>query len=150
MRPSRTILLVGENEDTLSPLRYVISNSQPEALDKVGRCYRVFSANSEKEAVEYLYESEFSLMLCQCPVASLDSLLSHAKAIDDRMPTVVLYDKGSEAAECCADAAMHKPAMDELLERIRIMVQRRRGPHKGWKKGVAPERPVVQEMEVVA
>jgi DNA-binding response OmpR family regulator len=150
MRPSRTILLVGENEDTLSPLRYVLSNSQPEPLDKKGRVYTVTSANIAKDALGWLRKNQYDLMLCQCPVASLDSLLSHAKAIDDRMPTVVLYDKGSEAAECCADAAMHKPAMDELLERIRIMVQRRRGPHKGWKKGVAPERPVVQEMEVMA
>jgi hypothetical protein len=150
MRPSRTILLVGENEDTLSPLRYVISNSQPEALDKVGRCYRVFSANSEKEAVEYLYESEFSLMLCQCPCASLESLLTRAKKIRPFMPTVVIYDKSPCVESGFADAMLYKPTTAGLLDRIRVMVQRRRGPRKGWEKGVAPERPVVQEMEVVA
>ena len=148
MRAAKNILLVGENDFTLSPLRFMLSHSTPTLNSHFGRCYLVVTANSVQEALDTLSESQFDLMLCQCPVASLDSLLSHAKAIDDRMPTVVLYDKGSEAAECCADAAMHKPAMDELLERIRIMVQRRRGPHKGWKKGVAPERPVVQRENV--
>jgi DNA-binding response OmpR family regulator len=148
MRPARTILLVGENEDTLSPFRYVLSNSQPEPLDKKGRIYTVTSANTAQEALGWLRKNQYDLLLCQCPVASLDSLLSHAKAMDDRMPTVVLYDKGADVTGCLADAVMHKPSMADLLERIRIMVQRRRGPHKGWKKGVAPERPVVQEMEV--
>jgi DNA-binding response OmpR family regulator len=150
MRPARTILLVGENDDTLGPLRYVLSNSQPEPLDKKGRVYTVTSANTAQEALGWLRRNQYDLMLCQCPVASLESLLSHAKAIDDRMPTVVLYDKGADVTGCLADAVMHKPSMADLLERIRIMVQRRRGPHKGWKKGVAPERLVVQEMEVVA
>jgi DNA-binding response OmpR family regulator len=150
MRAAKNILLVGENDFTLSPLRFMLSHSTPTLNSHFGRCYLVVTANSVQEALDTLSESQFDLMLCQCPIAYLDHLLKRAKEINCYIPTMVLFDKASEVGVCFADAVLCKPPNAELLERIRIMIQRKRGPRKGWMKGVAPERPVVREMEVVA
>jgi hypothetical protein len=61
------------------------------------------------------------------------------------MPTVVVYEKGAEAKDCLADLLLHKPTNAELLEKIRIFIQRQHW--SGREKNKSPAREIVVQIE---
>jgi hypothetical protein len=66
MRPPKHILLVGENEFTISTLRYVLNNSSPSPIGiKNATCYRVTTAMTAQEALGAIQNNDYALMLCQ-------------------------------------------------------------------------------------
>jgi DNA-binding response OmpR family regulator len=132
MRPGKKILLVGENEFTLSPLRYVLMNSHPQPIENTGTCYRVTAAKNSQEALNYLMSCEFDLMLLQLPITGIDDLLSRAKGV---APVLVLTNTKPAVDQVYSDFVLCNPPMNEFLERIKVMVARKRGP-KPRKKAV--------------
>jgi DNA-binding response OmpR family regulator len=126
--------LVGEDEDNLSLLRYVLRNNAYKA-----QCcyYHVTSVSTAQESLDALKKDQYDLLLCQCPVASLETLLAQVRIIDDNLKTIVIADKESQLSSVYADVIMFKPTAAELLERIRVSLYRKRGPSPGYKKKVA-------------
>lgn len=121
-------MIVSEDEAQLSILRFTLRNSRPSAFTTD---YAVTSASSAQEALETLKAHQYDILLVIRPFESLNELLHHAKLVYEGMPTLVIYSKAVDVTSCYADAIMFKPSTAELLERIRMMVARKRGPRKG-------------------
>ena len=132
MNPARKILLVAKDDDAVAPLRYVLRNSTPRFNYS---CYEVTTVASTEKALQALRTNQYDVLLCKCPIASMEALLGKARDIDDRLKLVVLADKKSILASVYVDSVLFKPRMAELLEHIRILVRHKRGPRPGWKEG---------------
>ena len=152
MRPSRTILLVGENEDTLSPLRYVLLNSSYSDKNYFP-CYQVTTVHNAQEALDALEKHDYHVMLCQSPIASIKILLNHIRDVFTWIPVLILTEKPPPEGKRYADHILYKPKMMALLEKIKVATTRRRGPKKGspgaMRCGANKRQPVVSDIPVV-
>lgn len=128
MRPRKVILCVDDNEQTLAVRKFLLET----------RGYRVLTAACAQHALEMLETPEtgsVDLLLCDLIMPHVDGseLVRRARAVRPGIPTLMIsgtiaqFDRGSEA-----DAFLPKGACSavELLERVRILVARKRGPKK--------------------
>lgn len=136
MKLSRHILLVSEDKECSSLLRFVLRNSsyRPDYP-----CYQVTSDDSAQEALDSLRTEQYDLILALYPLKHIDTLIERARVIDKSLKTLVLASNASQVFAPFADALLFKPTTAEVLERIKSLVCRKRGPHQGWKKEVAKE-----------
>ena len=126
MRPKKVILCVDDNEQDLSVLKFMLSTNG----------YRVLSANSGQEAVSIFAENVVDLVLADffMPQMSGDQLVSRLKQIASHVPMILLGDPQKMNGQIHgADALLAKKncSPQELLERVKIMSARKRGPRKG-------------------
>ena len=139
MRPRKTILCVEDNEQVLSVRKFLLET----------RGYRVLAMSSAAEAMEYLQQAvpgSIDLLLSDLIMPQMDGneLVRRAKQIHPFLPallvsgTVSSFDRAA-AADAFLPKGASTPA--ELLDRIRILVARKRGPKKHV---MAPE--MVQQM----
>jgi len=135
MRPKKVILCVDDNEQDLSVLKFMLSTNG----------YRVLSANSGQEAVSIFAENLVDLVLADffMPQMSGDQLVSRLKQIASHVPMILLGDPQKMNGQIHgADALLAKKTCSpqELLERVKIMSARKRGPRKGMHRmAQAPE-----------
>jgi CheY-like chemotaxis protein len=128
MRPKKTILCVDDNEQVLSVRTFLLET----------RGYRVIAVPTPQEALETIANSlpgSLDLLLCDLVMPRMDGneLVRRAKELHPTLPamivsgTVTAYDRAGRA-----DVFLPKGACSpvELLERIRILVARKRGPKK--------------------
>jgi two-component system response regulator CpxR len=128
MRPKKTILCVDDNEQILSVRTFLLET----------RGYRVVALSNPHEALDAISHSlpgSIDLLLCDLlmPLMDGNELVRRAKQINPALPamivsaTVAAYDRAGRA-----DVFLPKGAASpaELLERIRILVARKRGPRK--------------------
>ena len=135
MRPKKTILCVDDNEQILSVRTFLLET----------RGYRVIAVPNAEEALATLANSvpgSLDLLLCDLMMPQMDGneLVRRAKQLHPMLPamivsgTVTAYDRAGRADVFLPKGA-GSPA--ELLERIRILVARKRGP----RKMILPEAP---------
>ena len=128
MRPRKTILCVEDNEQVLSVRKFLLET----------RGYRVLGMTTAAEALEYLQEvaqGSVDLLLADLILPQMDGneLIRRAKQVHPGLPTLLVsgtmtnFDRAASA-----DAFLPKGACTpaEVLERIRILVARKRGPKK--------------------
>jgi two-component system, OmpR family, response regulator CpxR len=128
MRPRKTILCVDDNEQILSIRKFMLET----------RGYRVISANCAADALEHIQGAlpgSIDLLLSDLILPQMDGneLARRAKQLHPCLPallvsgTVTSFDRAG-----FADAFLPKGACTpaELLDRIRILVARKRGPKK--------------------
>jgi len=128
MRPKKTILCVDVNEQILSVRTFLLET----------RGYRVIALTSPHEALDVIANSlpgSIDLLLSDLLMPQMDGneLVRRAKELQPTLPamlvsgTVTSYDRAGRA-----DAFLPKGACSpaELLERVRILVARKRGPKK--------------------
>ncbi|HYK35830.1 response regulator [Alloacidobacterium sp.] len=125
MRPRKVILCVDDNEQALSVRKFLLET----------RGYRVISALSSEEALDIFRTGGIDLVLSDLLMPQMDGneLVRRMKELTPEVPmilvsgTVKAFDRASHA-----DAFLPKGACTplELLERIRIMSARKRGPKK--------------------
>ncbi len=133
MRPKKSILCVDDNEQLLSVRKFLLETRG---------CYRVVTASSSHEALELLQSAlpgSIDLLLCDLLLPQMDGneLVRRAKQLHPGLPamivsgTVTSFDRA-----CAADVFLPKGAASasEMLERVRVLVARKRGP----KKAVVP------------
>lgn len=128
MRPKKTILCVDDNEQTLSIRKFMLET----------RGYRVLATQNADEALETLSASSpgsIDLLLCDLIMPGIDGneLIRRAREVHPGVPTMLV--SGSVAAPergSNADVFLPKGACSpvEMLERIRVLVARKRGPKK--------------------
>ncbi len=126
MRPKKIILCVDDNELELSVLKFMLSTNG----------YRVLSATTGQDAVALFSENPVDLVLADftMPQMSGSQLVERLKEIASHVPMILLGDpQKMEAGLHRADAMLAKKSCSpqELLERIKIMSARKRGPRKG-------------------
>jgi len=128
MRPRKTILCVEDNEQVLSVRKFLLET----------RGYRVVAMGTSMEALEYLQEAapgSVDLLMADLIMPQMDGneLIRRAKQLMPGLPallvsgTVTQFDRAA-----AADAFLPKGACApaEVLDRIRILVARKRGPKK--------------------
>jgi len=126
MRPKKVILCVDDNEQELSVLKFMLATNG----------YRVVSALTGQEAIGIFAATPVDLVLSDFAMPQMDGgqLVSRLKQIAGHVPMILLGDPqkmGSEMHAADALLAKRNCSAQELLERIKLMSARKRGPRKG-------------------
>jgi two-component system, OmpR family, response regulator CpxR len=132
MRPKKVILCVDDNEQELSVLKFMLATNG----------YKVISAINGQEAIGVFAGTQVDLVLADFAMPQMDGsqLVSRLKQIAAHVPMILLGDPqkmGSEMHAADALLAKRNCSAQELLERIKVMSARKRGPRKGTVR-VAP------------
>lgn len=125
MRPKKTILCIDDNEQSLSIRKFMLET----------RGYRVLTANRGKDALEIFRQGGIDLVLSDLVMPDMDGaeLVQKIKELSPEVPAILfsgkikLYEKGTHA-DIFLPKGTYAPG--ELLERIRLLLVRKRGPKK--------------------
>jgi two-component system, OmpR family, response regulator CpxR len=125
MRPKRTILCVDDNEQALSIRKLMLET----------RGYRVVACNNGQHALEAFKQGGVDLVLSDLQMPGLDGaeLVGRIKDLSAGTPIILfsgktrIYEKDTRA-DVFLPKGMYAPI--ELLERIRIMLIKKRGPKR--------------------
>lgn len=134
MRPKKVILCVDGNEQVLSVRKFLLET----------RGYRVVCAANGQAAlheVERALPGQLDLLLVDLLLPGMDGneLVRRAKMLRPELPALITSGTvGSFDRAVCADGFLPKGASSpaELIERIRVLVARKRGPRKGTVRGM--------------
>lgn len=137
MRPKKVILCIDDNEQSLSIRKFMLET----------RGYRVLAATSGREAIDiFQHAGAVDLVLTDLVMPEMDGaeVIRVLKELAPDIPMILIsgkvkmYEKGTRA-----DAFLPKGAYPaaELLERIRVLLVRKRGPKRNLPADFAP-RPV--------
>ena len=138
MRPKKVILCVDDNEQVLSVRTFLLET----------RGYRVLTATNANDALDILSKltpGTLDLLIADLLLSGADGneLVRRAKQMHPSLPalivsgTVTAYERA-----LAADAFLPKGAGSpvELLDKIRVMVARKRGPQEACPAGPAAAR----------
>ena len=136
MKPKRTILCVDDNEQSLSIRKVMLET----------RGYRVIAYNNGLEALEYFRNGGVDLVLSDLVMPGLDGhkLIEEIKDLSPQTPAILfsgkinIYERDMRA-DIFLPKGMYAPA--ELLERIRLLLVRKRGPKRVLSLGLDNQRP---------
>ena len=125
MRAKKTILCVDDNEQALSIRKVVLET----------RGYRVIACSSGRSALEAFEKGGVDLVLSDCTMPEMDGaeLVERIKTRSPATPAILfsgrvkVYEKETRA-DVFLSKGMYGPA--ELLERIRQLLARKRGPKR--------------------
>ena len=137
MRPKKVILCVDDNEQSLSIRKFMLET----------RGYRVLAAGSGRQAIDMFQQAgAVDLVLADLVMPEMDGaeVIRVLKELSPDIPMVLIsgkvkmYEKGT-----CADVFLPKgsyPAV-ELLDKIRQLLVKKRGPKKVSPQDFAAPRP---------
>ena len=125
MKPKRTILCVDDNEQSLSIRKVMLET----------RGYRVVTCASGEEALKVFEYGGIDLVLTDLIMPGVDGteMIARIKSISPQTPAILfsgkirIYDRDTQA-DVFLPKGMYAPA--ELLERIRLLLVRKRGPKR--------------------
>lgn len=125
MRPKKTILCVDDNEQSLSIRKVMLET----------RGYRVITCTNGHQALENFRKGGVDLVLSDLVMPDCDGarLVEQIKQLSPETPAILfsgkikVYDKDMRA-DIFLPKGMYAPV--ELLDRIRIMLIKKRGPKK--------------------
>jgi len=125
MKPKRTILCVDDNEQSLSIRKVMLET----------RGYRVVSCASGQEALDVFKKGGIDLVVTDLVMPGIDGtqVIDEIKTVSPQTPAILLsgkvkiYDHNTRA-DVFLFKGMYAPA--ELLERIRLLLVRKRGPKR--------------------
>ena len=125
MKPKRTILCVDDNEQSLSIRKVMLET----------RGYRVVSCASGREALDIFKKGGIDLVVTDLAMPGVDGtqVIDEVKTVSPQTPTILLSGKAkiydhNTRADVFLPKGMYAPA--ELLERIRLLLVRKRGPKR--------------------
>jgi CheY-like chemotaxis protein len=127
MRPKKVLLCVDDNEQELSVTKFMLETNG----------YRVLAATNGQEAIAiFATAPQIDLVLADTtmPQMSGGQLVERLKRMRSYVPMMLLADGQAASAEIhVADAMVARKncSTQELLERIKVMSARKRGPRKG-------------------
>jgi CheY-like chemotaxis protein len=125
MKPKRTILCVDDNEQSLSIRKVMLET----------RGYRVVACTSGEEALERFKKGGVDLVLTDLIMPGLDGgrLIEEIKGLSPQTPAILvsgkvkIFDRDTRA-DVFLPKGMCAPL--DLLERIRLLLVRKRGPKR--------------------
>lgn len=126
MRPKKVILCVDDNEQELSVLAFMLNTNG----------YRVLAASSGHEAIGMFTGNPVDLVLTDFAMPQMNGsqLVSRLKQIAQHIPMILLGDPQKMGSDLhAADLLLPKRSCtpQELLDKIKTMSARKRGPRKG-------------------
>jgi DNA-binding response OmpR family regulator len=125
MKPKKTILCVDDNEQALSIRKVMLET----------RGYRVVAFNNGALALEAFRRGGIDLVITDLIMPGLDgsNLIAEIKNLSPQTPTMLIsgrikiYERET-LADVFLCKGMYEPA--ELLERVRVLLIRKRGPKR--------------------
>jgi CheY-like chemotaxis protein len=141
MRPKKVLLVVDDNEQQLSVTKFILET----------KGYRVLPATNGQEAIAIFsatYQVDLVLADATMPQMSGAQLVERLKRMKPYVPMMLLTDGTAatgEFHEADAMIARKSCSTQELLERIKLMSARKRGPRKGSQR-----KPVGNYAEIAA
>jgi CheY-like chemotaxis protein len=143
MRPKKVILCVDDNDQALSVRKFVLET----------RGYRVLTAKNAEEAIELYDRGRVDLVITDLvmPHCNGNDLILLLKEIAPWVPAVLVSGSIKQFDPTTrADAFLPKGACSpqELLERVRVLLVRKRGPKKMTPPQPAQERQPVRQQVV--
>jgi two-component system response regulator CpxR len=125
MKPKKTILCVDDNEQALSIRKILLET----------RGYRVIACNNGEHGLEAFRRGGIDLVLTDLMMPGVDGsrLIEEIKNISPQTPAMLIsgrvkiYERET-LADVFLPKGMYEPA--ELLERIRVLLVRKRGPKR--------------------
>lgn len=125
MKPKKTILCVDDNEQALSIRKILLET----------RGYRVLACKSSEQGLEAFRRGGVDLVLTDLLMPGMDGsrLIEEIKRVSPQTPAVLIsghtkiYERET-LADLFLPKGMYEPA--ELLERIRLLLVRKRGPKR--------------------
>lgn len=141
MRVKKTILCVDDHEQSLSVRKFMLET----------RGYNVICCSKAEEALRFFEAGHVDLVLTDLVMPEMDGadLIRRMKDINPDVPAIIfsgkikMYDKDMPA-NIFLPKGVFAPA--ELLERIRLLLVRKRGPKKAIRR---PELEEKREMVAV-
>jgi len=131
MRPKKVILCVDDNEQELSVLKFMLNTNG----------YRVISASTGQEAIREFSQNQVDLVLADFHMQPMngDQVVHRLKGIATHVPMILMADAPTGAEIHAADALLARKhcTPHDLLEKIKLMSARKRGPRKGAQRVVA-------------
>jgi two-component system, OmpR family, response regulator CpxR len=125
MKPKRTILCVDDNEQSLSIRKVMLET----------RGYRVVTCTNSEDALRIFDQGGIDLVLSDLVMPGVDGaeLIARIKKQSPQTPAILFSGsvKGYErdtVADVFLPKGMYAPA--ELLERIRVLLVKKRGPKR--------------------
>jgi len=125
MKPKRTILCVDDNEQSLSYRKILLET----------RGYRVVCFTRGEEALERFRQGGIDLVISDMVMQGMDGpqLIAATKTISPQTPTILISSKvrifsHESQADFFFAKGMYAPA--DLLERVRLMLVKKRGPKR--------------------
>ena len=118
MRPPKLILLVAPDCLQASLIRCVINSRTDLAI---------ISAENAEQIQQITAECSFDMVLCMAPF-NIEQYARIIKARTNGTPLACIRSQRESAFISHADAVLLEPRMDELIERMKIMCARKRGP----------------------
>jgi two-component system, OmpR family, response regulator CpxR len=133
MKPKRTILCVDDNEQSLSHRKIMLET----------RGYRVVGFSRGDAALERFKQGGIDLVITDLAMPGMDGtkLVAAIKELSPQVPAILissrtrLYSHESQADVFLAKG-MYSPA--DLLERVRLLLVRKRGPKRPQQPRTAP------------
>ncbi len=134
MRPKKIILAINSNEQELSVLAFMLSTNG----------YRVLAAVNGDEAAGLISDNAIDLVLAYdgMPHWNGGQIVGRLKEVASHVPMILLCDPARMASQPhAADAVLPKKNCSplELLERVKNMSARKRGPRKGSTRVIHPQ-----------
>ena len=140
MRHKKVLVLVTSDGDERSILSFMLACNG----------YKVYSFDSAGPAIQFISENSYELLLTVYMVGSYpgDALVVHSKRIDPFIPAILLTTNDKPLPNHHADLCLTQPVTAaELLERIRVMSARKRGPKRGTHRQPKPVVSVPAEVD---
>jgi len=136
MKPKRTILCVDDNEQSLSIRKVMLET----------RGYRVLAYSDAQQALNRFTQGGVDLVLTDLVMPGIDGskLVQSVKGLSPETPAILLSGKvkiyeHETGADIFLAKGMYAPA--DLLERIRLLLVRKRGPKRAHARSPVPPAP---------
>ena len=134
MRPKKTILCIDDNEQSLSIRKVMLET----------RGYRVVSCSNGEDALQRFKQGGVDLVLSDYVMPEFDGgrLVQAIKTLSPATPAILFSGKvnvydSEMPADVFLPKGTHAPL--ELLERIRLLLVRKRGPKRALAPATAPQ-----------
>lgn len=125
MKPKRTILCVDDNEQSLSHRKVMLET----------RGYRVANFRRGEDALSRFAEGGIDLVIADMAMPGLDGpqLIAKIKEVSPQTPAILISSKvriyeHDSKADVFLTKGMYAPV--DLLERVRVLLVRKRGPKR--------------------
>jgi CheY-like chemotaxis protein len=122
MRPKKRILLAGGDELRTSMLRFML----------VTRGYAVTASADASDALARIAAEQWDLVLLDLPLPGAKQIADTVHADAPHTPTLLIVGKGQPIpADLFSPVQVRSADATELLECVKFMCARKRGPRKG-------------------
>jgi two-component system, OmpR family, response regulator CpxR len=133
MKPKRTILCVDDNEQLLSIRKVMLET----------RGYRVLAFSDAQQALQRFSQGGIDLVLTDLVMPGIDGskLIEAVKDLSPETPAILISGKAKiyeqeSVADVFLAKGMYVPA--DLLERVRLLLVRKRGPKRARLRAAVP------------